>query len=99
MSTLSVPLTPQLEEFINRQVKEGKAPNKAAVVRRAVIKLSEDEAVNEVLRAEQEVREGKVIEVKGDIRQILRHDEKQTQFCFHSVSSGEFKASLSTPNS
>ena len=70
MSTISVPLPPNLEEFINRQIKDGKAPNKAAVVRRAVAQLSEDEAINEVLRAEQEVREGKVIE--GDIKQILK---------------------------
>ena len=66
MSTLSVPLPPHLEEFIKRQVKEGKAANKAAVVRRAITRLSEEEAVNTVLRAEQEPT------VRGDLRHLMK---------------------------
>ena len=70
MSTLSVPLTPALELEINKLVKSGFASNKAAVVRRAIERLAEDEAVNAVLRAEQEVTEGKIL--RGDIRKILK---------------------------
>ena len=70
MSTLSVPLTPKLENMINSFVKEGFASNKAEVVRKALIHLAEDKAVQDVLDAEQEVREGKVF--KGDIRDILK---------------------------
>lgn len=71
MSTLSVPLTPALELEINKLVKSGFASNKAAVVRRAIERLAEDEAVNAVLRAEQEVTEGKIL--RGDIRKILKN--------------------------
>lgn len=66
MSTLSVPLTPRLEEFINAQVKSGRAANKADVVRRALQAMSEDEAVEAVLRAEREPT------LRGDIRVLMR---------------------------
>lgn len=70
MSTLSVPLTPELELEINKLVKSGFAPNKAAVVRRAIEKLAEDEAVNAVLIAEREVANGKLL--KGDLRELMK---------------------------
>lgn len=66
MSTLSVPLTPELELEIEKLVKSGFASNKAAVVRRAIEKLVEDEAVNAVLRAEAEVT------LRGDIRNLMK---------------------------
>ena len=70
MSTLSVPVPPHLEEFINKQIKMGKSPNKAAVVRKALQLLSEEEAIRDVLEAEQEVTAGKVL--KGDLRKLLK---------------------------
>jgi Arc/MetJ-type ribon-helix-helix transcriptional regulator len=70
MSTLSVPLTPRLEIEIDRMVKNGVASNKAAVVRRAIEKLAEDEAVNAVLLAEREVAEGKLL--RGDLRELMK---------------------------
>ena len=66
MSTLSVPLTPKLEEFINDQVKSGRAANKADVVRRALVTLSEEEAVQEVLKAAREPI------IRGDIRELMK---------------------------
>ncbi len=51
-------------------VKRGYAPTKAEVVRRALIKLAEDEAVADVLRAEQELAEGKVL--RGDLRKLIK---------------------------
>ena len=59
MSTLSVPLTPSLEAFILSMVENGRAANKADVVRKAITKMAEDEAVRVVLEAEQEIRDGK----------------------------------------
>lgn len=70
MSTLSVPLTPELEEFINAQVKSGRDANKAAVVRRAIARFAEDEAVEDVLQADQEAKDGKIL--RGDIRKLLK---------------------------
>jgi putative addiction module CopG family antidote len=70
MSTLSVPLTPQLEEMINRLVKSGYANNKATVVRKALQMLDDEQAIAEVLQAQQEVKEGKVF--YGDLEEIAK---------------------------
>jgi putative addiction module CopG family antidote len=70
MSTISVPLTPHLEKFLENYIKSGNASNKAEVLRRALTKFEEDEAVMKVLRAEQEVSEGKII--RGKLKDILR---------------------------
>ena len=70
MSTLSVPLTPQLEEFINGQVKAGRAANKADLVRRALVAFSEEEAIQEVLLAQREISDGKGL--RGDLRELMK---------------------------
>ncbi|OGI81361.1 MAG: hypothetical protein A2Z62_00385 [Candidatus Terrybacteria bacterium RIFCSPLOWO2_02_42_20] len=69
MSTLSVPLTRNLEDIVNSFVKKGYASNKAEVMRKALVFLAEEEAVQEVLRAEKELLEGKIL--RGDIRKIM----------------------------
>lgn len=66
MSTLSVPISAEQEEFIKQYIKEGKADNKAQVVRRALKKFAEDEAVEAVLRAQKEPN------LKGDLRMLMR---------------------------
>ena len=70
MSTLSVPLNKDLEEIVNSMVKKGYASNKAEVMRKALIFLAEEEAVQDVLRAEKELSEGKIL--KGDLRKIMK---------------------------
>jgi len=70
MSTLSVPLTPSLEIFITNMVKQGKAENKAQVVRQALRRFEEEEAVNSLLQARREVREGKVL--YGDLDELAK---------------------------
>ncbi|MFZ3074255.1 MAG: type II toxin-antitoxin system ParD family antitoxin [Minisyncoccales bacterium] len=54
MATLSVPLTKDLEEFIESQIRLGKLENKAAVVRKALRLFAEQEAIAAVLKADQE---------------------------------------------
>lgn len=54
MTTISVPIPALLETQLNHLVKSGFGTNKADVVRRAIIRLAEEEAVNSVLRAERE---------------------------------------------
>ena len=66
MTTLSVPITPELEAFINEQVKSGKAANKAHVVRYALKRLSEEEAIADVLRAQNEPT------IRGSLRELVR---------------------------
>lgn len=70
MSTLSVPLTPRLEEMIERMVKNGYAENKAAVVRKALRLLEEEEAIAAIRESEEDVRQGRVF--YGDIEEIAK---------------------------
>ena len=54
MTTLSVPVSGELEKFIEKMVRDGKGSNKADVVRRAIISFAENEAVETVLKAQKE---------------------------------------------
>ena len=66
MSTISVPLPANLEEFVNRMVKSGEAANKADVVRKALRRMSDEEAVEAILRAQKEPN------LKGDLDVLAR---------------------------
>jgi putative addiction module CopG family antidote len=70
MSTISVPLPANLEEFVNRMVKSGNAANKADVVRKALRRMSDEEAVNSILEAQREISSGKGL--KGDLRELAK---------------------------
>ncbi len=70
MTTLSVPLAPKLENIVNSFVKEGYASNKAEVVRKALIYLAEEKAVQDVLEAEQEIKDGKVL--RGNLDELAK---------------------------
>lgn len=70
MTTLSIPIPPQTEEFITSFIKKGYASNKADVVRKALLLLEEEEALNSVLKAEQEIKEGKIL--RGNLRQLQK---------------------------
>lgn len=74
MSTLSVPLPTHLEEAMSQLVKRGYGSTKAAIARHAITQFIEDEAVFAVLRAEQEIQEGKI--VRGDLRKILKKSSR-----------------------
>ena len=66
MSTISVPLSPDLEEALNGLIASGYGSNKANVIRRALKKADEDEAVNRILAAERESS------LKGDLRDLMK---------------------------
>lgn len=70
MSTLSVPLSKDLEEVVEGLVQDGYGANKADVVRKALKKLAEDRAVEAVLQAQREIDEGKGLE--GDLRELVK---------------------------
>ncbi|MCB9808978.1 hypothetical protein H6776_01120 [Candidatus Nomurabacteria bacterium] len=69
MSTISVPLTPELEEFIEQQLRENRFSNKAELVRRALYEFSEQLAIRDVIEAQQEARSGGGI--AGDLETII----------------------------
>ncbi len=65
MSTISVPLNAKLEISLNNLVKAGLG-NKAEVMRKALERLSEEEAVGAVLRAEREPT------LRGDLKDLMK---------------------------
>ncbi len=74
MTTLSIPINSELEKFIQDQIDEGKAANKADVVRKALQHYSEEQAFMDVLKAEADVEAGRVYEFKNakDFKKVLQ---------------------------
>jgi len=70
MSTISVPIPHTLEIFIDEMIRRGVAPNKAEVVRQALVRFAEDQAVADVMRAEQEIKDGKML--RGDLKKLAK---------------------------
>jgi Arc/MetJ-type ribon-helix-helix transcriptional regulator len=54
MTTLSAPISSDLEKFIEKMVLDGKGANKADVVRRALKKYEENEIIESILQAHRE---------------------------------------------
>jgi len=74
MSTLSVPLTPKLEEMVNNLVRDGFASNKAEVMRKALKKTAEEEVVKRILTASKEARAGRLL--YGDLDELAKNFEE-----------------------
>ena len=68
MSTISVPMTPKVEQELMELV-EITGANRVAVIRKAIERYREDQAINDILVAQQEVSEGKIL--RGDIEEML----------------------------
>ena len=66
MSTISVPISPEQEKFLENYIKGGQAENKAQVFRRALREFEENEAVRAVLDAEKEPT------LRGDLRKLAK---------------------------
>lgn len=65
MTTLSVPLPAELEKLVNDMAR-ARGSNKAEVVRYALTRMAEEEAVQAVLRAEQEPT------LSGDLKKLAK---------------------------
>lgn len=68
MTTISVPLNTEAEKAL-KELTEITGTNRVAVIRKAIKHYREEEAINAILRAEQEVSEGKLL--RGTPRGIL----------------------------
>lgn len=68
MATLSVPLTSKLENIVNNLVRDGFASNKAEVMRKALLRTAEEEAIKVVLEAQRDP-----VILRGDLREILKN--------------------------
>ena len=70
MSTLSVPISAELEAYISERIKNGDAPNKAFVVRQALTRMREEESIARLLLSQKEARAGRVF--RGDLDKLAK---------------------------
>jgi len=66
MATISVPLSAEQEERLDSLVSDGAGSNRADVMRRALERFAEEEAIREVLEAEREPT------LRGDLDELLK---------------------------
>lgn len=70
MTTLSIPIDKTLEQFVDDMITSKKADNKTQVVRKALYKMREDEALKDLIEARADVAQGKVY--KGNLRELVK---------------------------
>lgn len=70
MSTITVPLPRDLEDFINNEVSSGRGESKAHIVREALVRLREEKALAGLHEAEADIKEGRVF--RGDLSKLLK---------------------------
>ena len=70
MTTISIPINDKLNDYIDEQVRLGKASSKSELIRRALIKYKEDEFIKAILEAEQEIKDGKAL--TGDLDELAK---------------------------
>ncbi len=68
MTTISVPLNPKVEQALSELV-EITGANRVAVIRKAIERYREDEAMNDIIIAQREVLEGKIL--RGNLDDLL----------------------------
>jgi len=70
MTTITVPITAELETFIKSELKAGTSDSKAHLVRYALGRLQEERAIMRLQEAETDIKDGRVY--KGDLKNILK---------------------------
>ncbi len=69
MSTITIPITKELEVFIEEEIRSGTSDSKAHLVRFAVGRLMEERALARIQEAEADIKAGRVY--KGDLKKLL----------------------------
>lgn len=70
MTTITVPITKELESFIVDELKAGTSDSKAQLVRFALMRLREERALARLAEAERDIKEGRVY--TGDLKKLLK---------------------------
>jgi Arc/MetJ-type ribon-helix-helix transcriptional regulator len=70
MTTITVPITTELENFIESELRAGTSESKAHLVRYALGRLQEERAIMRLQEAEADIKAGRVY--RGDLRKILK---------------------------
>ena len=80
MTTISVPIPENLNDFINQMVANGEAETKAEVVRKALRRYAEDEIMFSIMKSRQDYKEGRFFE--SDLLELahkVKNSEKKSK--------------------
>ncbi len=69
MTTITVPITKELENFIEEEISSGRSETKAGLVRLALTRLQEERALSRLSEAERDIQEGRVY--RGSLKTLL----------------------------
>lgn len=70
MSTITVPISKEIEDFIEEEISSGLGETKAGLVRYALSRLQEERALSRLQEAELDIKQGRVY--KGDLKALLK---------------------------
>lgn len=70
MTTITVPITKDLEDFIESELRAGTGESKAHLVRYALVRLREERALARLQEAEMDIKENRVY--RGDLKKLLK---------------------------
>lgn len=70
MTTITVPITKELENFIEDEISSGTSETKAGLVRHALSRLQEERALSRLEEAERDIQQGRVY--RGALKVLLK---------------------------
>jgi Arc/MetJ-type ribon-helix-helix transcriptional regulator len=70
MTTITVPISAELEQFIKEELAHGTSESKAHLVRYALMRLKEERALERLSEAEKDIAEGRVY--KGSLTKLAK---------------------------
>ena len=70
MTTITIPISKELEDFIDEEISYGGIETKAGLVRYALLRLQEERALSRLQEAEMDIQHGRVY--GGDLRTLLK---------------------------
>lgn len=70
MTTITVPITKELESFIDEELASGASESKAHLIRFALRRLREERALARLEEAEADIKVGRVY--KGDLKKLVK---------------------------
>ncbi len=69
MTTITIPISKELEDFIKEEIASGASETKAGLVRHALSRLKEERALARLQEAELDIKQGRVY--KGNLKALL----------------------------
>ncbi|OGG39938.1 hypothetical protein A2118_01150 [Candidatus Kaiserbacteria bacterium GWA2_50_9] len=70
MTTITVPITKELQTFIEGELKAGTSESKAHLVRYALGRLQEERAIMRLQEAEADIKDNRMY--RGDLKKLLK---------------------------